>query len=77
LVLGVTEKTDLIMLGRLQRGQASDDPIGVTAQTPAKPIDQRGKRQRHWVEPVKRGYLPAEALSALITFSVMSCLGLM
>ena len=76
LVFGVAEKANLIMLGRLQRGQASDDPIGVTAQTSTKPIDQRGKRQRHWDEPVKRGYLAAEALSALITFSVMSCLGL-
>jgi hypothetical protein len=61
----------------LQGGQASDHPIGITDQTPAKPINQRGKRQGHRVEPVRRGYLAAEALSALMTFSVMSCLGLM
>jgi hypothetical protein len=61
----------------LQGGQASDHPIRITDQTPAKPINQGGQRQGHRVEPVRRGYLAAEALSALMTFSVMSCLGLM
>jgi hypothetical protein len=60
----------------LQGSQASDHPSGVTAQTPTEPIDQCGERQRHKVKPVRRAYLAAEALSALMTFSVMSCLGL-
>ena len=62
---------------RLQGGQTNDHPSGVTTQTPTQPIHQRGKRQRHGVERVKRAYLATEALSALMTFSVMSCLGLM
>ena len=77
MVFGVAEKTDLVLPSRLQGGQAGDDPIGVTTQTPTQLINQRGKRQRHRVKPVKRDYLATEALSALMTFSVMSCLGLM
>ena len=77
LVFGVAKETDLMMPGRLQGCQASNHPRGITAQTPAKPINQRSERQRHRDEPVRGGYLAAEALSALITFSVMSCLGLM
>jgi len=38
-VFGVAEETDLVGPGRMQGGQASDHPIGVTAQTPAKSIN--------------------------------------
>ena len=76
-VFGVAEETDLVGSGRLQGSQARDHPIGVTIQKSAKPINQRSKGQKHKVKPVRRTYLVAEALSALMTFSVMSCLGLM
>src|SRR6185369_5288079 len=69
---GVAEETQFDRGGGLQRCQAFDLPLGVAAKLTAERINNRAKSQCH-----TRACPYFAALSALITLSVMSCLGLM
>ena len=70
----MTEKAQPVGAGGLERCQPADQRVGVTVELATQGIDDGAKPQRH---TMRAGYLPPEAFSALITFSVMSCFGLM
>ena len=67
LVAGIAEKTQLLAGGAVQGRQALDRPAGVAAELAAERFNYRAEAKLHT-------YLVP--LSALITLSVMSCLGL-
>lgn len=66
----MAQKTDLISTGCLQRRQRLDQKIWIAQQTTTQRINNDLETQWHG-----RAYLPA--FKALMTLSVMSCLGWM
>ena len=75
LVLGTAQKSDLMRLCGLEWRQAFNGQIRRSGQSPTKTLNNRRECQRHSTESGKDDHLPTEALRALMTLSVMSCLG--
>jgi len=71
---GIADKTQLARLRRSQGAKSTQNGVAVAVQYAPQGIDNISEGQRH-TNTASNGYL-TPAFSALITLSVMSCLGL-